>query len=200
MCAMAWQAPHAQITLNWKYSTKDRACTCGLRNASHAGLKQQWLIRLGETGYKLSFAILIVASLVLIVLGWRSSIPSHVYQLPGSFRHIAFLLLVIAFLFFGAANYPSRIKHYIRHPQLTGVMTWSVAHLLLNGDRRSILLFSWMGIWAALEIAFINRREGKWEKPAVPGWGLEVKGAAISLAILIAAVLAHPYFAGVPVR
>src|SRR5665811_914935 len=84
-------------------------------------LKQKLVSQLGEKAYKALFAVLIFAGLALIVFGWRSSVPTFLYQLPGFVRHIAMLLVLFAFILFGASNYPTRIKSFIRHPQLTGV-------------------------------------------------------------------------------
>jgi hypothetical protein len=75
-----------------------------------------------------------------------------------------------------------------------------MAHLLLNGDSRSVLLFGWLGVWAVLEIFFINKREGVWVKPDAPAWSREIKGVVISLVVLAVVVFLHPYIAGVPVR
>jgi uncharacterized membrane protein len=163
-------------------------------------VKTKWVGALGATGYKLSFTALILISLALIIFGWRSSVPSFLYQLPGFVRHIATLLVLIAFVLFGAANYPTRIKNFIRHPQLTGVMVWATAHLLLNGDSRSVLMFGWLGVWALLEIIFISRREGEWVKKPAPGWAREITGLVISLVIFAVVVAIHPYIAGVPIR
>ena len=163
------------------------------------GIKEAWVSRMGENGYKLSFTLLIAISLVLIVLGWRSALPSQLYLPPIGARHLAFLLLALAFLLFGAAQQPTRIKRLVRHPQLSGVIAWSIAHLMLNGDTRSILLFTWLAAWAALEIMFINRRDGAWVKPQAPSWGREAAGAVISLGIFLLVALAHPYFTGMPV-
>ena len=113
---------------------------------------------------------------------------------------LGMLLVVIAFILMGASNYPTRIKQYIRHPQLTGVIVWAFAHLMLNGDSRSVLLFGGMALWAVLEIVFINRREGEWTKTHVPGWGREVRGLVISLVVVVVVVMLHPYIAGVPIR
>lgn len=164
------------------------------------GLRQVLVGRMGEKGYKGFFALLIVLSVVLIVYGWRHAIPTHAYLLPPAFKHVAMFLIVVAFILMGAAQYPTRIKRIVRHPQLTGVMTWAVAHLLLNGDSRSILLFGWLGVWALLEIILINRREGAWVKPESPTWGREFRGAAISVVVIVVVVFIHPYIAGVPVQ
>jgi uncharacterized membrane protein len=163
-------------------------------------VKTKWLSTLGETGYKLSFTALLLLSLALIIFGWRSIEPSFLYQIPAGARHPVLLLVLIAFVLFGASNYPTRIKNFIRHPQLTGVMVWATAHLLLNGDNRSVLLFGCMGIWALLEIIFISRREGEWVKKPAPGWGREIRGLVISLVVFAVVVAIHPYIAGVPIR
>lgn len=156
--------------------------------------------RMGEAGYKISFALAMVVSLLLIVYGWRHSIPIHVYLLDFSTQYITTALMALAFILFGAAQYPSRIKTFIRHPQLMGVVIWSIAHLLSNGDSRSIVLFGTLGIWALLEMIFINRRDGARDKPEIPSWGRELRGLVISLVIFVAVFFAHPYLAGISLR
>ena len=163
-------------------------------------LKFKWQAALGEKGYKASFAIIVVISLLLIVFGWRSSTPEYLYSLPTFTKHIAMLMMVFAFILFGAAKYQTRIKRFIRHPQLTSIIVWASAHLMLNGDSRSVVLFSTMGIWAILEIILINKREAAWNKPATPSIGLELRGLAISIVMLIVVVMLHPYIAGVSIK
>ncbi len=160
-------------------------------------LRQKWISQMGENGYKLAFTVLILISLALIIFGWRSTVPTYLYALPAFTKPILMLLILVAFILFGASNYPTRIKSIVRHPQLTGVALWATAHVLLNGDSRSLVLFGWLGIWAVLEIVFINRREGEWVKQAAPGWGRELRGLAISLVVFVVVVMVHPYIAGV---
>ncbi len=164
-----------------------------------APLRQKLITQWGEKAYKLLFTLLILSSLALIIFGWRSTVPTFLYQLPAFTRHIAMFLVLIAFILFGASKYPTRIKRFIRHPQLTGVAVWAFAHLVLNGDSRSLLLFGSMGLWAVLEMVFINRREGAWVKQPVPGWAREIRGLAISLVIFVVVVMLHPYFTGVSI-
>ena len=163
-------------------------------------IKRGWIELLGQRGYTISFSIIVIISLLLIVLGWRSTTPTQLYALPDFVKPIAIVLMVIAFVLFGAAKHPTRIKRFVRHPQLVSIIVWSIAHLLLNGDSRSVLLFGWFGCWAILEIIAINRRDGEWIKAQAPSWGQEAKGFAISLVILIVAAAAHPFIAGVGIR
>ena len=162
-------------------------------------LKEKFVTSLGENGYKGAFTVLILASLAMIVFGWRSITPSHLYALPDIARPISMILMVLAFVLFGAAKQSTRIKQFIRHPQFSSVIVWSIAHLLLNGDSRSVLLFGWLGLWALLEIIAINKREGAWVKPEVPPLANELKLLVISLVIFTVLVFLHPYLAGVAV-
>jgi uncharacterized membrane protein len=163
-------------------------------------VKKGWINILGEIGYKISFSAIVIFSLILIVYGWRHSTPVNIYALPIIVKPIAVIVMILAFVLFGVAKHPTRIKTFVRHPQLTSIIVWSGAHLLANGDSRSIVLFGWMGIWAALEIIFISRREGVWIKEPPPSWPQELKGLAISLVVFIVAAVAHPYIAGVPLK
>ena len=164
-----------------------------------APFKSKLIAQLGEKAYKLLFAVLMFTALALIIFGWRNTVPAHLYQLPGFTRHISMLLVLLAFILFGASNYPTRIKQFIRHPQLTAVVVWAFAHLVLNGDSRSVLLFGGMGLWATLEIIIINRREGEWLKQPVPGWAREIRGLVISLVVFVVVVMLHPYMTGVSI-
>ena len=163
-------------------------------------LKHNWKKRLGDKGYQLSFSLIVVISLILIVFGWRSISPTTLYTSPEFTRPVSFFLMLLAFLLFGASHHVTRIKQFIRHPQLSSIIVWSFAHLLANGDDRSLVLFGGMGLWAIFEILAINRREGAWVKAEIPSWPVEIKGSAISLVIFIVAALAHPYIAGVSLR
>ena len=162
------------------------------------GFRQALVSRLGEKAYKGLFALAIVVSLVLIVIGWRATPPQVVYAPPPWGRPAAIVLMVVAVYLFGAARRPAVVKRFIRHPQLTGLVTWSIAHLLANGDHRSVTLFGGLGVWAVLEIIAINRRDGAWTRPAAPALSRELLGIAITLLVFGFLVLVHPRIAGVP--
>lgn len=165
---------------------------------SLAPAKRAALIDTLGSKYQGLFAFLIVLSIVLIVIGWRNTIPHQVYNPPAWGRHLTMLLMLLSIVLLGAANGTSRIRQLIRHPMLRGVFLWGVAHLLANGDSRSIVLFSGMIIWSILSIRFINKRDGEWEKPTKPtGWGSEIKLLIISLVVYSVLMFLHVYFAGV---
>ena len=160
-------------------------------------LRQSLVGSLGEKGYKGVFALAILAGLVLIVLGWRSTPEEYLYVLPPWSKTAGFVLMVVSFALLGAAHHPTRIKRFVRHPMLTGVIVWSASHLLMNGTTRALVLFGGLGLWAILEIPLINRREGIYVKPDVPDFSEELKGFFISAIIFGIVLFLHPYFAGV---
>ena len=155
------------------------------------------LERLGPK-YMGLFALVIVFSLVLMVLGWRSAVPTFVYTPPVWGRHLTMLLILLAVFLFGAAHAPSRIRQYVRHPMLTGVAVWAFGHLLANGDSRSVVLFGGLLVWSVVSIFLINRRDGTWNRPDIPPFSAELKLLGISVVAYAALLFLHPWFAGMP--
>jgi len=157
--------------------------------------------RFREDPYKGLFSLAILLSVVLMVVGWRASATTLVYSPPTWGHPAALLLMFVSLVLLAASGVPTNLKRVIRHPQLTGVAVWSLAHLLANGDSRSLVLFGGLGLWASVEMVLISRREGPWQKPPPQPVSAEIKplvGGAVVYALLL---LLHPYLFGVaPVR
>jgi uncharacterized membrane protein len=160
--------------------------------------RERLVSRLGEHPYKGAFSLLILGALALMIYGWRHSVPVHVYLPAATLQPLGMLLTVVGFVLIVAASFPTRIKRVVRHPQLSGVLLWALAHLMLNGDSRSVTLFSALGAWCVVSMLTINRRDGPREQPAVPGWGTEVAIVAIALVLVALVVYFHQYLSGVP--
>lgn len=161
------------------------------------GMRAGFITRFGENGYKIGFALAIVGSIVLMVLGWRSAVADIVYEPPAFGRHLAMLLMLVAFLLFAFSHGKSNLKRFLRHPQLTAVLVWAIAHLLANGDSRSVTLFGVLGIWALIEMMLINRRDGAYEPPEPRPWSAELKPVVIGVVLYVVFVLLHPILFGV---
>lgn len=161
------------------------------------GLRARMITTLGEIPYKAAFSLLIVASVVLMVLGWRAAEPASVYVPPAWGRLAALGLMPVAMMLFFAARTPTNLKRLLRHPQLTGVALWSIAHLLANGDSRALILFGGIGVWALVEMMAVNRRDGAWVRPApLPAKG-DALTVGVGLAVFAILLFAHPYLSGV---
>lgn len=162
-----------------------------------AGMRAGIVARIGEIPFKGLFAVTLVGAIVLMVKGWKSIDPAVVYAAPAWGRSAALVLVFLTFVLFVAANTKTNIKRILRHPQLTGLILWSIAHLLANGDNRSIVLFGVLGIWGITEIIVINRRDGAWQKPdAVPAT-VDVITVVIGAAVFGALAYFHQYLSGV---
>ncbi len=161
------------------------------------GLRTSLVEGVGEMRYKGIFSLALFLSIVLLVIGWRSATPVLLYLPPTWGTPLTSILMLISVLLFGAAHQRTRIRRYIRHPQLTGMFIWSLSHLLSNGDSRSLVLFGGLGLWALIEMPLISRREGAWVRPYGPALSVEVRGILISAVIFFVLVFLHPYFAGV---
>ena len=162
-------------------------------------LRASWHGRLGEGGYKGTFSLLLLISFALMIVGWRGTQPSLVYLPSAALHQPALGLLVIAFLLMVCSARNSRLCLLIRHPQLSGVALWGIAHLLLNGDSRAVVLFGGMAAWAIVEMIAINRREGVWVKGQAPSWAAEIVTLVIALVMVGVVVYIHPWIAGMPV-
>lgn len=160
-------------------------------------LRTSLVERLDEQKYQGLFALAILMSLALMIFGWRSTPPDPIYSVAPWGRLAAIVLVYPALVLFIASGMPTNIKRFIRHPQLTGVLVWSVGHLLANGDSRSLVLFGGMGLWSLVAMTTINRRDGKWEKPEPSPVSDDVKPLVIAAIAYTALLFAHPYLSGV---
>lgn len=132
----------------------------------------------------------VLAGLVLMVLGYRAAEFRPVYDPPAWGIHLTNLLMIAAVGLFGLAHSKSRLRARLRHPMLTAVIVWALAHLLVNGDLASLLLFGGLGLWAVISILLINAREPRWTPFAGGSAAGDLRLAAITVAgyAVIAAV------------
>ncbi len=154
--------------------------------------------RIGLGPYKGLFSLTLLAALAMIVLGWQAFGRESLYLPPTGLRHLAMLLMPFAVILFISGRAPTDIRRLIRHPQLTGVKLWAVAHLLANGEIRSLILFGGLLAWAVAEVVVINRRTGAWQKPPPAGALKTTVSALVGLALTAGLVFAHPWLSGVP--
>lgn len=101
-----------------------------------------------------------VVSIVLMVIGYRAAEGTVYWGRTGAMTGINNLLMVLAFYLYAASGKGTRVTRWIRHPQLTGFTIWAGAHLLVNGDTPSFVLFGGLGVWALVQMALINRADG----------------------------------------
>ncbi|MXQ09669.1 hypothetical protein GQ651_17630 [Alphaproteobacteria bacterium GH1-50] len=120
------------------------------------GPRQALQDRMGDASKGL-FAVVLLLSVVLMVIGYRGAETEFLWGRSPATTGINNLLMLVAVALFGLGNSKSRLRRYFRHPMLWGTVIWAVAHLLVNGDTASIVLFGWIAVWALIEMPLINR-------------------------------------------
>lgn len=173
-------------------------CVLHLLQFLAAPLRLQLLDKLGENGYKGIFSVLILSSIALMVFGWRSIDPVTIYVPPGWGSTATGVLTLVALILFSASEFHNNIKRFIRHPQLIGMVVFSLGHLVSNGENRSLLLFGIFGLWAAVDIVLLNKRDGKWVKPESVSVRRDFFALVIGVVIFTIFLYMHPFIFGVP--
>lgn len=109
-------------------------------------------------------ALAILGSVVLMVIGYRMAPFTNIWYPPSFMVHINNLLVLIGFWMMSPAGKKGRLLAGVRHPMLMGFRMWAFAHLLVNGDLASVILFGGLLAWAVAEVPVINAAEPEWEK------------------------------------
>jgi len=109
-----------------------------------AGGFRESQVAANERRWKGIYSLVSLAGFALIIWGWilfRGEAP-EIYEPPAWGRHLAMALMWVSFILLASANMPvGRIRFYLKHPMLLGVILWGAGHLLVNGDLASLLLF-----------------------------------------------------------
>ena len=138
--------------------------------------------RLGNAGKGL-VALGILVGVALMYLGYKGADFIAVYTPVPGIGHLNNLMMLVAVFFFGIGSSKGTLADKIRHPMLWGMVIWAVAHLLVNGDQASVVLFGGLGLWALAQRALINRAEPDWTPPEPRGRSADIKNAVITLVI-----------------
>ena len=155
--------------------------------------------RLGAKPYRGVFSAVTLLSVAAVVWGFSRSPIEAVYAPPAWGRQASMILVPFALVLFAAANMPTRIRALVRHPMLLGLLLWAFAHLLANGEVRSVVLFGGFALFAVVEIvSAVARGKGP---PAEPAPRITMDIAAVIGGVVVAGLLAglHGTLFGQPV-
>lgn len=136
---------------------------------------------LGEPGKGL-VALALLGAIALMVFGYQSADSTVFWGRHPATAGINNLLMLLAVYLMVASGMPVRLKAMMRHPQLTAVKTWALAHLLVNGDTASFILFGGLLAWAVASVILINRAG----KPPLPTVATSVAAEAGAVAVTLA--------------
>ncbi len=146
---------------------------------------------MGDAG-KGVVAVALVASVVMMYYGYGSAKETADVWWGRSPALVGInnLLMVLAVYLYAASGTKAALARKIRHPQLTAVKTWAVAHLLVNGDLPSFILFGGLMAWAVVSVILINRAQPDWTPPVAKP-GAEWKAIAGTVVVMAVLMLVH---------
>ena len=164
-----------------------------------AGARQRLIKWKGEGFYKIIFSIAALTGLMLIIHGKAVAPVIAVYHPPAWTTPVNWMLMWLALVIFPAAYLPSNLRRFMRHPFLWGVTLWAVAHLLVNGDLASLLLFASFAVFSLFDMWSSNRRGATFSKKRLPlRWdGLLI---LVGTSAYVGLIFLHPLLFGVTVQ
>lgn len=144
--------------------------------------------RLGENRYRGLFSLLVFVAIACLIAGWRSASALPLYFLPEWGPMAMTVMMPFALILLFSAQGPNHLRRWLVHPQLLGTLLWAVAHLLVNSEARSLVLFGGIGLWALVSSAWISVRD--WQKSSRPaanwtGTGISVGAGLVATALLV---------------
>lgn len=143
----------------------------------------------GEKGKGL-VALTLAVAIIFMIWGYRSWDGAVYWSRSSALTGVNNLLMVLAFYLFASSGAKTKITKIVRHPQLTAVLLWSIAHILVNGDTPSFVLFGGLGLWAIAEMIIISRAEG----PRAPYHAVPIKK---EITALVATVVVFTVVGGI---
>nr|WP_316655325.1 NnrU family protein [uncultured Gellertiella sp.] len=170
------------------------------------GFRDGMIARLGKPAWMGLYSLLSLLTLALLVYGFgqaRLASGAPLYVAPAWMVHVTVTLMLVALVLLVASVLPAgHIATKTRHPMITAVKVWALAHLLVNGEAYAILTFVSFLAWAVvLRIAVKRRgRAGEVvERPFVSGiWDLAAIVIGLGLAIALIRGL-HLWLIGVAI-
>jgi uncharacterized membrane protein len=149
--------------------------------------------RMGNAGKGLVAAALLL-SIVLMYFGYGQADGPVWWGRNPALVGINNLLMVLAFYFYAADGAKTWLARKVRHPQLTGFKIWAVAHLLVNGDLASFVLFGGLLAWAVVTVIILNRAQPEWTPPAPRPVQKEFVAIVITLVVVGVVMMIHNWF------
>ena len=149
--------------------------------------------RMGNGG-RLVATVLILLSVVLMWFGYGAAKETAAVWWGRSPALVGVnnLLMVFAVYLYAVSGTRAALARRIRHPQLTAVKVWALAHLLVNGDLPSLVLFGGLLAWAVVSVIVINRSEPKWVPPVAKP-GAEWKAVLGTVVVTVVIMLVHDW-------
>jgi uncharacterized membrane protein len=126
------------------------------RSRGEDGLAQ----KLGRGPYMGLYSVLTGIGFIAMIWGYAMLKPwRDVWTPPDWTRYIAMILMLPAMVLIVAAYVPTGyIKKAVKHPMITAVGLWALAHVIANGDLASVMLFGAFLIYGIVDRVAVAER------------------------------------------
>ena len=152
---------------------------------------------MGDAG-KGVIALALLVGVVLMVIGYRQADGTVFWGRSPATTGVNNLIMLVSVYLFAASGMKTALARRMRHPMLVAVMLWAAAHLLVNGNVPSIVLFGGLLAWAVVEVVAINRAVPGWTPPPPAPAKREVMALAGTV-VVYAVIAGVHYWLGYPV-
>jgi uncharacterized membrane protein len=97
---------------------------------------------------------------------------------------------------FIAANMPTYIKKYTKHPMSLGIAIWTVLHLMVNPDITSVILFGSFLAYSSISVLVAELRSSE-SKEVIPKIHYDMLSIVLGALLTFLAFNFHEYLSGV---
>ncbi|WP_420557192.1 NnrU family protein [Roseovarius sp.] len=149
------------------------------------------------TAGKAVIAVLLLVSIWMMTKGYQAADGAVFWGRHPMTVGINNLLMLLSVYMFAASGMKTALARRMRHPMLGAVKVWALAHLLVNGDVPSFILFGGLLAWAVIEMIVINKSQPEWVRPDPAPKSKEIAAVAGSVVVYGLIVAVH-YWLGYP--
>lgn len=142
-------------------------------------------------------AVVLLVSIWMMTKGYQAADGAFFWWRHPMTVGINNLLMLLSVYMFAASGMKTTLARKMRHPMLGAVKVWALAHLLVNGDVPSFILFGGLLAWAVIEMIVINKAQPEWVRPDPAPKSKEIAAAAGSVVVYGLIVAVH-YWLGYP--
>jgi uncharacterized membrane protein len=136
-------------------------CLAHLAPSAVPGLRTALREKLGLGGYRAIFSVIALGSLIWIILGHKYAPYEELWSSPGWTRLIPLAAMPLVMIMFACAQKSKGMRAITRHPMLWAVLLWAGAHIPVNGDAASVMMFGAFALYALIDIPLADRRIAK---------------------------------------
>lgn len=154
------------------------------------GLRAAMVARFGLNGWKGLYSVVALVAIALVAYGYSVAPVINVWFPPMGMNHLTVTLMLFATICIVAGFLPAgQIVAKTKHPMVLSIKIWAFAHLLSNGDLRSIVLFAAFLAWGVILRIALKRRERAGDVTVRPFAGVKYDLYAVVLGVVVWAAI-----------